>query len=127
MRRQSNNIYIYCTVESIHTTHILYTHTCTVLYMYVNTQETCTCVLELVFIPLPPQHQEVEHSLVPPTPPLLLLPHLPLHTLPVAEVCEHLHQILGHSGEEERRKGGRVREGGGGRDREGGREEVGRR
>ena len=54
------------------------------------------------FLSLPPQHQEVEHSLVPPG--LLLLLLLPLHTLPVAEVCEHLHQILGHSGEERGRE-----------------------
>ena len=62
-------------------------------------------------VSLPPQHQEVEHSLVPPGL-LLLLLHLLLHTLPVAEVCEHLHQILGHSGRKGvRRRWYRVREG----------------
>ena len=69
------------------------------------------------FLSLPPQHQEVEHSLVPPAL-LLLLLLLPLHTLPAAEVCEHLHQILGRSGEE----GGSEEGGRGGR--EGGREGV---
>ena len=35
---------LYCTVESIHTTHIVYIH---VYSMYVNTQETCILYLNL--------------------------------------------------------------------------------